>query len=156
YMANIVLAMVDSRLIHGQTSLTWSKYAKANLIIAVNDDLAKDAIKQGLMNMAAPNFVDCRYFSVKKMIDVIDTATDDQKILVVCENLTDYVKLIDGGIKIDHIVVSRLEAKKSCQKISNQLCIDDEDIKSYQILKNKGVNVEFKELPNAESLVVSL
>lgn len=40
-MANIVLARIDERLIHGQIRLQWGKHSGANTILVANDEIAQ-------------------------------------------------------------------------------------------------------------------
>ena len=54
-MPNIVLTRIDNRLIHGQVATQWCGSIGANLILVANDVVAGDKLRQGLMDMAAPN-----------------------------------------------------------------------------------------------------
>jgi len=54
-MPNILLTRIDNRLIHGQVATQWNSYIGANLILVANDKVAGDKVRQGLMDMAAPN-----------------------------------------------------------------------------------------------------
>ena len=42
---SVVLARVDERLIHGQVALAWLKKYTIDLVIVVDDESAKDALK---------------------------------------------------------------------------------------------------------------
>lgn len=55
-MPNIVLTRIDNRLIHGQVATQWCGSVGANLLLVANDEVAKDKLRQGLMNMAAPGY----------------------------------------------------------------------------------------------------
>jgi len=39
---NILLTRIDNRLVHGQVGVTWTSTIGANLLIVVDDDVAKD------------------------------------------------------------------------------------------------------------------
>ena len=62
---NIVMVRVDNRLIHGQVATQWTSTVGANLLLVANDDVAKSKMRQNLMNMAAPQGVATRYFSIQ-------------------------------------------------------------------------------------------
>ena len=53
-MLNIVLARVDSRLIHGQVVTKWLQQSNANKIVVVSDELENDEFLQSIYLMAAP------------------------------------------------------------------------------------------------------
>lgn len=50
-MPNIVLTRIDNRLIHGQVATMWSGVLGVNLLLVANDNVAKDELRQSLMNM---------------------------------------------------------------------------------------------------------
>ena len=65
---NIVLVRIDNRLIHGQVATQWTSTVGANLILVANDEVSSNKMRQNLMNMAAPQGVATRYFSIQKPI----------------------------------------------------------------------------------------
>ena len=50
----IVLARVDSRLLHGQVATAWTKSVNPSRIIVVSDAVAKDDLRKKLIEQAAP------------------------------------------------------------------------------------------------------
>ena len=79
---NILLTRIDNRLIHGQVATQWTSTIGANLILVANDNVASNQMRQKLMDMAAPQGVATRYFSVQKTIDVIHKAAARQHIFL--------------------------------------------------------------------------
>ena len=97
---NIVLTRIDNRLIHGQVATQWTSTIGANLLLVANDDVAANTMRQKLMNMAAPQGVATRYFSIQKTIDVIHKAAPRQHIFLIVENPEDALRLVKGGVPI--------------------------------------------------------
>ena len=62
---DIKLARIDNRLIHGQVATQWNGTLGTNLILVANDEVAGNKMRQGLMDMAAPNGVATRYFTLQ-------------------------------------------------------------------------------------------
>ena len=85
----IGLARIDDRLIHGQVATQWTSTVGANLILVANDEVSSNKMRQNLMNMAAPQGVATRYFSIQKTIDVIHKAAARQHIFIVVEKLNE-------------------------------------------------------------------
>lgn len=56
-MANIVLTRIDNRLIHGQLATQWCGSNGVTLILVANGELSTNALRQRLMDMAAPSYV---------------------------------------------------------------------------------------------------
>ena len=70
---NILLTRIDNRLIHGQVATQWTSTIGANLILVANDDVAGNKMRQKLMDMAAPQGVATRYFSVAEHLGLSPT-----------------------------------------------------------------------------------
>lgn len=50
----ITVARIDERMIHGQVAYAWPVAYKSDAIVAVDDEIAKDAFQKSLLEMAAP------------------------------------------------------------------------------------------------------
>ena len=50
----ITVARIDERMIHGQVAYAWPVAYKSDAILAVDDEIAKDAFQKSLLEMAAP------------------------------------------------------------------------------------------------------
>ncbi|MFO6164262.1 PTS sugar transporter subunit IIB, partial [Pseudomonas aeruginosa] len=83
------LTRIDNRLIHGQVATQWTGSIGANLLLVANDEVAGNKSRQRLMDMAAPNSAQTRYFTLQKTIDIIEKAADRQKIFIICETPQD-------------------------------------------------------------------
>ena len=71
----IVLARVDSRLLHGQVATAWTKATNPNRIIVVSDAVAKDDLRKKLIEQAAPPGVKANDIPIDKMIEVTNEPT---------------------------------------------------------------------------------
>lgn len=82
-------------MIHGQVAVTWSSHVGANLIIVVDDEVAKDKTQQVLLDLAAPQGVSTRYFTTDETIQKIHKAAPHQKIFIVVRDVNVLVKLVE-------------------------------------------------------------
>lgn len=81
---NILLTRIDNRLVHGQVGVTWTSTIGANLLIVVDDEVAKDDIQQKLMGITAETYgFGIRFFSVEKTTAIIAKAAPHQKIFLI-------------------------------------------------------------------------
>lgn len=144
---NIVLVRVDNRLIHGQVAVTWSSHVGANLIIVVDDDVAKDKTQQMLMDLAAPPEVETRYFSVKETIDKLPKASPEQKIFLVVKEIRTVVRLVENGIKFREVNIGNMHFKEGKKQISSTVSVDENDIADFKKLNELGVNCEVRRVP---------
>ncbi|MDO5716000.1 MAG: PTS N-acetylgalactosamine transporter subunit IIB [Tissierellia bacterium] len=147
-MPNILLTRIDNRLIHGQVATQWTNHIGANLILVANDNVANDKMRQGLMDMAAPNGVATRYFSLKKTIDIIGKAADRQKIFIICETPEDVLTLVEGGVPIDKVNIGNMHMAEGKRQVAGVVCVDDKDVEAFRKLKEKGVELEIRKVPS--------
>lgn len=146
-MPNIVLARIDNRLLHGQVATQWTKAIGANLILVANDEVAGNKMRQGLMDMAAPNGVDTRYWTIQKTIDTIHKAADRQKIFIIIESPEDALKLVEGGVPIKKVNVGNMHMAEGKRQVAGVVAVDDKDVEAFKGLRDKGVELEIRKVP---------
>ncbi len=67
-MSEIVLTRIDDRLIHGQVMTAWVKKTRANQILIVDEEVAKDDFMSEILKMSAPSGID---ILVKGLMDAV-------------------------------------------------------------------------------------
>ncbi len=138
-MPNILLTRIDNRLIHGQVGMTWVNWLGANLVLVADDILANDEVQQNLMDMALPNGVQSRYFTLQKTIDVIHKAASHQKIFLVCRTPQDVLTLVEGGVPLKEVNVGNLHFAEGKKQVTKVVSVDDNDMACFKKLAEKGV-----------------
>lgn len=146
-MPNIVLTRIDNRLIHGQVATQWCGSIGANLILVANDDVAANTFRQGLMDMAAPSYAQTRYWTIEKTISTIHKASDAQKIFLVCENPTDVLKLVEGGVPIKKVNIGNMHMAEGKRQVATTVAVDDKDVAAFAKLQELGVELEIRKVP---------
>ncbi|MBS4535762.1 PTS N-acetylgalactosamine transporter subunit IIB [Clostridium sp. D2Q-14] len=147
-MPNILLTRIDNRLIHGQVGVTWTNHLGANLVLVANDDVAKDQVRQDLMDMVLPDTVGTRFFTLQKTIDVIHKAADRQKIFIVCKTPQDVLTLVEGGAPIDKVNVGNMHYEEGKEQITSTVSIDDKDKETFKKLNELGVELDIRRVPD--------
>lgn len=150
-MPNILLTRIDNRLIHGQVGMTWVNHIGANLILVADDVVANDSIQQNLMDMAAPNTVDTRYFTIQETIDKIHFAADDQLIFLVIKTPQNVLRLVEGGVPIDKVNIGNMHFSEGKKQITSTVSIDEDDAKVFKKLHELGVELEIRRVPDERS-----
>jgi PTS system N-acetylgalactosamine-specific IIB component len=152
---NILLTRIDNRLIHGQVATQWSGTLGANLILVANDKVAKDKMRQGLMDMAAPAGAQTRYFTIQKTIDVIHKAAPRQKIFIIVETPEDALKLVEGGVPIKVLNIGNMHMAEGKRQVATTVAVNDEDVATFKKLEDKGVKLEIQRVPTTAKEDVS-
>lgn len=147
-MANILLTRVDNRLIHGQVGVTWVNHLGANLILVANDEVAKDPVRQNLMEMVVPDAIATRFFSIDKTAKIIHKAADRQLIFLVCKTPQDVLRLVEGGVEVKEVNIGNMHFSEGKEQISSTVSLDEDDKKTLRRLHQLGVKLEIRRVPD--------
>lgn len=145
---NIVFARIDNRLIHGQVATQWNGTVGANLMLVANDEVAGNTMRQNLMDMAAPQGVATRYFSIQKTIEVIHKAAARQHIFLVIETPEDAVKLVEGGVPIKKLNIGNMHMAEGKRQVATSVAVDDADVAAFRKLQELGVELSIQRVPS--------
>ncbi|WP_225743557.1 mannose/fructose/sorbose PTS transporter subunit IIB [Marinilactibacillus sp. Marseille-P9653] len=144
----IGLARIDSRLLHGQVATAWSKDVNPTRIIVVSDNVAKDDLRRSLITQAAPPGVKANVVPVDKMIEVFkDPRFGKTKALLLFENPTDVVRVVEGGVELEEVNVGSMAHSEGKVMINNVLSVDQKDVDAFETLKKHGVKFDVRKVP---------
>lgn len=138
---NIVMTRIDERLVHGQGQL-WVKSLGVNTVIVANDEVSKDVMAQTLMKTVIPKTVAMRFFSLQKVIDVIDKANVAQTIFIIVKNCQDALQLIEGGVPIKKINIGNIHNAEGKEKVTRSIFLGEEDKEALRTMIQK-YHIEF-------------
>lgn len=145
---NILLTRIDNRLVHGQVGVTWTSTIGANLLVVVDDEVAKDDIQQKLMGITAETYgFGIRFFSIEKTVNVISKAAPHQKIFLICRTPQTVRKLIEGGVELKDVNVGNMHFSEGKKQISSKVYVDNQDLSDLQFIKRHGVNIFIQDVP---------
>ncbi len=145
-----VLARIDSRLLHGQVATAWTKTTRPTRIIVVSDAVAKDELRKGLIQQAAPSGVKAHVVPIDKMIEL---AKDDQhfggeRALLLFENPQDVLRAVEGGVPLETINVGSMAHSPGKVQPNKVLAFNQDDIDAFAKLKEAGVTFDVRKVPN--------
>lgn len=145
----IVLARVDSRLLHGQVATAWTKSTNPNRIIVVSDSVSKDELRKKLIEEAAPPGVKANVVPIKKIIEVSrDPRFGNTKALLLFENPQDVLRTIEGGVDIDTLNIGSMAHSVGKVMVNKVLSMNADDVETFEKLKEKHVKFDVRKVPN--------
>jgi PTS system mannose-specific IIB component len=145
---DIRLARIDDRLIHGQVATAWSKSTDISRILVVSDEVAHDELRKFLLKEAAPPGVKSNVITIKKMIEVYDNDLfEGIKVMLLFTNPEDVAQLVQAGIHFTSINIGGMRFTDGKRMITNFVSVDDDDIKAFRYLDQKGVELEIRKVP---------
>lgn len=145
---NILLTRIDNRLVHGQVGVTWTSAIGANLLIVVDDVVAKDELQQKLMGITAETYgFGIRFFSISKTIEIISKAAAHQKIFLICRTPETVRKLVEGGVPLKEVNVGNMHFSEGKKQISSKVYVNERDLTDLRFISGKGINVFIQDVP---------
>lgn len=147
-MPNIVLTRIDNRLIHGQVATQWTSSVGANLLLVANDTVAADPMRQGLMKMACPAQASTRFFTIEKTCAIINKASPNQYIAIICETPQDVLALVEGGVPIKSCNIGNMHMAEGKRQVATSVAVDDNDVQTFRRLQELGVELYIQRVPS--------
>ena len=152
----IALVRIDERLIHGQVTLGWSRTVSANLILAVNDLVAKDSFQKKLMMMAAPVGATVEIYSVDEFVEKLNANTwPNATILLLLRNPIDMVRLIEKGIKVNKVNVGGVRSPGATIKLTKEVSATPEELAAWKKLDQDGIRIEVQWVANTGATILN-
>ncbi len=152
----ISMIRIDERLIHGQVTMGWARSSSANLILAVNDLVAKDEFQKKLMMMAAPVGAPVEIYSVDDVVEKLsNNVWPNATILLLLRNPVDMVRLVDKGIKVNKINVGGVRSPGATIKLTKEVSATPEELMAWKKLDQSGIRIEVQWTPGAGVTVLN-
>ncbi|MDR7245064.1 MULTISPECIES: PTS system mannose/fructose/N-acetylgalactosamine-transporter subunit IIB [Priestia] len=148
----IVLARIDDRFIHGQVLTRWIKTNAADRIIIVSDEVAADEMRKTLILSVAPSNVKASAVSISKMTKAFHSLRyQDTTAMLLFENPTDIVALVQAGVPIETVNVGGMRFANDRKQITKSVSVTEKDIDAFEKLQELGVKLELRQLPSDSS-----
>lgn len=152
-MSGIALSLVDDQFIHGEIGLRWCAVTDAELVIIINDKLAKDKLQQGLMDMQIIDTIIPRYYSIETAINklpIIDQK--DKTSIVVFDTMEDLFRVVDAGVQLNNIIISNVPAKSGKKIINHSVALSEEEITHLKKLESQGNRIFISSDPDTRNI----
>ncbi|KAA9234635.1 PTS sugar transporter subunit IIB [Lactobacillus jensenii] len=144
-----VLARIDSRLLHGQVAIGWSKAMNPDRIIVVSDNVAKDDLRKNMIREVAPTGIKAHIVPIKKMAEVDkDPRFGAMKALLLFENPEDALQAIEDGVQIDTLNVGSMSYAVGKVNANSVLSMNQKDVDTFKKLKEKGIKFDVRKVPS--------
>lgn len=143
-----VLARIDTRLLHGQVSTNWVKAVNPNRIIVVSDKVAEDTMRKSLIKQAAPPGIRANTIPISKLAEIDeDPRFGATKALLLFETPQDVLEAVEAGVELDEVNIGSMAHSTGKTMVSRAISVDEEDVKTLQTLKDRGITFDVRILP---------
>lgn len=147
-MAKNLSVRVDDRLIHGQVVTQWVKVFKAQRIVVIDSDVAKDKMQKSVLKFAAPPDIKVSIFSVEKAAEEWKKNQFGKKnVFVLFRNVKEIVRLQEKGVSFEEISLGQMSIINGRKQVYKQLGLDESEAQTLLDLEKTGVTLYFQMQP---------
>ena len=155
-MSEIVLTRIDDRLIHGQVMTAWVKKTRANQILIIDDEVAKDDFMSEILKMSAPAGID---IVVKGLEDAVtflnEQETENKRLIILVKAPITIDVIVEKRIVIDKLVVGGMGAKANRRVLYKNISASDEERATFKKLIDRGIPVVIHIIPDQKEIDLS-
>jgi len=148
--AEIVLARIDNRLIHGQVLEAWVPYVDADCIVVANDMVATHPLRKKMMTASVPSSLRVIVGSVAEIATLLADAPPRGRILLLFADSGDAVRACESGIVIRELNLGNLHGGDGKRRVSCTIALDDMDLANFRKLEAAGVRIVARCIPSDE------
>lgn len=153
-MAQVVLARIDDRFIHGQVVTKWLQYVGGCDEIFISDHaMRQDAFLQTVMEMAAPPGIKLRVYSLEETIQAFQEMgpEDRRRIMLLLRDPRAALRLIEENVPIQELNVGGMGAGPGRVPLYRNISASQEEISLLQAIQDKGVKVGLRVVPDGDA-----
>lgn len=148
--ANIKLARLDYRLLHGQVVFSWINTVGAQRIIVVDNDAATDDVKKGALRLAKPQGVYLNIFTVERALKKMDKLnTLGENVMFVFGNVHELLEFC-SSYKLDEVNFGAAANHDGARPVGGKdtsVFMDDAEIADARKLLELGVKIYEQQTP---------
>ncbi|MDU2202056.1 MAG: PTS sugar transporter subunit IIB [Anaerococcus hydrogenalis] len=145
---NIVLARIDTRLLHGQVATSWTKSTNPSRIIVVSDNVSEDELRKSMIMEAAPPGVKAHVVPVWKMAEIFkDPRFGDTRAMLLFETPQDALALIDLGADLKEVNLGSMAHSQGKAYVTSTVSMGKGDVETFEKLLDKGVKIDVRKVP---------
>ncbi|NOZ85445.1 MAG: PTS sugar transporter subunit IIB [Deltaproteobacteria bacterium] len=144
-MAMILVARVDSRLIHGQIITSWVPKVAARGLLVVDKQAAQDPFEKKMLRLAADSLkvAVCKPEEVMMGLAVFK----DEGIIVLFRNIESAWHTYDAGMRFERLILGNCHFSSGKSKITDSVYLSEHEKKIIGRFAAHGVEVLCQALP---------
>ncbi|MHA1505939.1 MAG: PTS sugar transporter subunit IIB [Candidatus Asgardarchaeia archaeon] len=150
----VVLLRIDDRLIHGQVTVSWTRYTNSNVIVVANDEIANDMLRKMMIeSISSSKDVTVKVLSIEDTVERINSGDFERdRVMIIVVSPKDALRIVRGGTGIKSVNLGQLAYKEGKIRVTNTVSLGFEDIESIMSMIEEGVSITTKQLPHDRNI----
>lgn len=139
---SIVLARIDSRLVHGQVLEAWVPYVGADCIVVANNEVAGETFQCMVMQAAIPSSIKLIISRLEEAAGILSSADLLKKrVLLLFTNADDALKAYQLGVCYTKLNLGNMHSSAGKNRYNCTIALDRQDIETLQQVEDQGVTI---------------
>lgn len=139
---SIVLARIDSRLVHGQVLEAWVPYVDADCIVVANDEVAGTSFQCMVMQAAIPSSIKLIIGTLEETVCILSSADLLKKrVLLLFARSEDALKILQLGVSYAKLNLGNMHSSVGKDRYTCTIALDQHDIETLQQVEDQGVTI---------------
>lgn len=145
----IIASRIDGRLIHGQVANLWGMKLGITRFMVIDDEVAQNDVEKQSLKLATPAEIRLSVLPVEKAATNIKNGKyDSQRLMIVARKPDRFLRLLDYGVDFGTLNVGNMSQSDDTRSITNSINVTDEDVRVFEELDAKGVDIVSQMVPN--------
>jgi mannose/fructose/N-acetylgalactosamine-specific phosphotransferase system component IIB len=139
---SIVLARIDSRLVHGQVLEAWVPYVDADCIVVASDEVAAASFQCMVMQAAVPSSIKLIIGTLEETACILQSAELLKKrVLLLFANSKDALKARQLGVSYTKLNLGNMHSSVGKDRYTCTIALDLQDIEKLREVEAQGVTI---------------
>lgn len=141
---------IDERLIHGQVATLWQGVWNCNRIMIIDEKSANDPILKSVLRIACPGAVRLSVLEAPTAAaNLLSGKYGKEKIVIVTKTPGNILTLLNNGFMPEcEITVGNMSNGENKKRVTNSICVTEQDIKDFDELSEKGCKLVKQLVPS--------
>ncbi|MGN0025255.1 MAG: PTS system mannose/fructose/N-acetylgalactosamine-transporter subunit IIB [Candidatus Avelusimicrobium sp.] len=148
----IIFARVDDRLIHGQIVQAWLPELNVDEVLIPFSKGNEARLNRGLLRLSLPYEYELTILNSSAAARHANES--NRRIFLLMGSLQETADLIKDGLQITSLNIGGMHFKDGAQKLAENVFLDNEDKCFLKLIRDLGIRVETRAVPNSPSLSV--
>ena len=145
---SIVLARIDTRLIHGQVLETWVPYVHANCLVVANGGISASPLKRMMMEASVPSRIRVEIGSIAEIVELFNGGTlDEMRVMLLFATTADSLEALQQGLSFERLNLGNLHAGQGKTQFSCTVFLDPVDVENLEQIDSAGVDISARCIP---------
>ncbi len=149
-MAEIILARLDDRLIHGQVAITILQGSKCKKVVVIDDTLVNDSMQKVVLQAVCPRGINFELISTQEAGDryIKDQLGKKGPIVVLFKDVKNIYHAFQAGLKYDQLQLGgQRDISEGRKYITGQIHLNVDEARMLKEISESGVNVYCQPTP---------